>query len=286
MPFVPLRIGTFVNVPFVPLLSRSHCPIASGELWPAGLTGSEPKSATIPSNGHGMAMHGEGELLMKSAPEARVTAAKLAEKFLTSLGICCLLAETYPTCDGAVTRFSRRPVAARYEDGVKNWFRSAREIEKVEREIIASWRQASRIKDHIVIREGETVAADIVRTAAQLAGVRPIKDEDLATTFESVSGRIDAQLKRMHRDGSMKRINREYQALRQGTKGTLSGDNAMSQALESGTNSVGQSRDNRDIGDKTLPSYGIWLIDRLSRELGSMHQSGALKSQVRYRLSI
>jgi hypothetical protein len=181
------------------------------------------------------------------------TATILAGKFMVSLGVVCLHGEAV----AGHTRLTCRNFTGYRLAGERVWFRSQREAERIQKELIAGCKYASVGKGHLLVRQAPVVTADIIRTAAQLVGIVAILEQDIATTLDSVTRRIDHQLIRMRKDGSMRRFDREYKALRQGTKDR------------------GQSGDNGDKGDKALPSYRNWLLQRLGAELTGLHHSGA-----------
>ena len=197
---------------------------------------------------------------MKANPDApRGPAIRLAENFLQSLGLTCLWADALPS-NGQHTRLLVRSIAGRRVVGAKIWFRSAKQVEAVQREILASCKHASRGRDGVAVKlpAGQTV--EMVGKCARLIGITPIDDENFATTFDSVVERIEAALARMQRSGEMKRINREYSELRK-------------QSLDDEGTSQGTKGTSGTPRATPLPSYSDWLVKRLGNEITKCTES-------------
>lgn len=190
----------------------------------------------------------------------RINPATLAEKFLTSLGISCILAE--PVAGrGDRVRIVVRGVEARKSPHPKLWVRSAKEAEKLSRELMSGCKHASIVRGVIQMATPAAVAIDIVRAFAQLNSIRPIREADLAVTFDSVLARLKKQLDRLQRDGVIRLMRQEYQEL------ALAYIGSPSIVPSTGTSNRGQSGDIRDIRDNTLPQYLDWVVLRLVSQL-------------------
>ena len=175
---------------------------------------------------------------------------RLTDDFLDRMGLRCLLIDAIAGQESA--RLVVRKIQSLKAKGNRVWFRNEKEVEAVSREVFASSRTASRSRDGIRIWMATGQVLEHVLACARRIGITPITDADLITTRNSVIRRIDAAIALMQRDGSMKRINREYSALRQA--GTSAG-------TDMGTG------DAKTVSP--VPSYSEWLVVRLGEELKS-----------------
>jgi hypothetical protein len=182
---------------------------------------------------------------MTTNPDApRGPSVRLTEDILQNGGLTCIWLDR---SQDHLTRLARRSIAGRRSKGEKIWFRSEREAEKVQKAILNRCFEAARHRDGLLVNLPLDQVVWLVRETALSLGITLISDADLAVTFDSINRRIEAALARMQRDGSMKRINREYSELRK-SGGTKPGTNGTS-------------------GTSPLPSYGEWLVGRLGSEL-------------------
>jgi len=75
-----------------------------------------------------------------------------------------------------------------------------------------SWRRATRRGPSLIIEADVTDVDRMVRARAALLGFAVTKDEHVDATMAALTARAEAAIARMQRDGSMKRLNREYAA--------------------------------------------------------------------------
>uniref|UniRef100_A0A973W2Y2 Uncharacterized protein n=2 Tax=Bradyrhizobium septentrionale TaxID=1404411 RepID=A0A973W2Y2_9BRAD len=139
-------------------------------------------------------------------------ALRLAEDFLERLGLTCILIDRLP--GASKTRMVSRRIAAMKARGTKVWFRTEREAAAVLKQLFEANRQIQQSRDGLMVAAEVEAVVELVRGTAFCAGITPIEDCDVTTTFASVARRVEEALARWQRDGTMKRINREYTQLK------------------------------------------------------------------------
>ncbi|SHG89677.1 hypothetical protein [Bradyrhizobium erythrophlei] len=178
---------------------------------------------------------------------------RLTEDILQNGGLTCIWLDRIAGQDQHTRLALRSTAVGRRSKGERIWFRSGREAEKVKTAILSRCFEAVRNRDSLYIKRPLDQVLELVGKTAFSLGITPISDADLAVTFDSINRRIDAAIARMQRDGSMKRINREYAELRK-SGGTSGG-------TRDGTNGTS--------GTLPLPPYSEWLVGRLGNEISS-----------------
>lgn len=175
-------------------------------------------------------------------------ARELAVDCLRKAGIIAVLLE--PAARPASTTKIRlsdmdsRPIET--APGMRVWFKSRREAERVMADVLGQHRETSLAKGASCMR----AAADIETafqwfwTSAKRLGITASDDREVEITLTSMEGRISKALTLLRTDALMKKINREYRDIRD-----------MSQ----------MSNDVPSPG-----SYGKWVVNRLAIELGGV----------------
>jgi hypothetical protein len=189
---------------------------------------------------------------MKPNPDAtRGPSVKLTEDILEKLGLTCLWLDTLVAGQEQHTKLLLKTITGRCAIGPKIWFRSRVEAEKVRKACLSRCFEAYANRDAVIVKLPADQVADLVRLVAHSLGIAAILDADVATTFDSIHQRIEQALARMQRDGSMKKINREYAELR------------------SRSRNPDHEKPGTSAGTKgtSLPSYSLWLVERLKIEL-------------------
>jgi hypothetical protein len=204
---------------------------------------------------------------MKTNPDAkRGPSIRLTEDLLKGLGLTCIWLDGIAGQEGQ-TRLALRSIVGRRAKGEKIWFRNEREADRVQREILSRCFEAVRNRDGLSIKLPFDQVVELVFKTARALGITPIPDCDVATTFDSIHRRIEAAIARMQRDGSMKRINREYSELRQATGKPDRGAFGSDRYIPTGTGTSAGTKPG--TSGTSLPSYSEWLIGRLGRELSN-----------------
>ncbi|WP_036048698.1 hypothetical protein [Bradyrhizobium sp. Tv2a-2] len=166
----------------------------------------------------------------------------LAADVLEASGLSCLYAEP----GAGSVRITIGGIAARKKPGTRLWLRSQKQAERVLAELMASHREARKnARGGLFVAAEPEMVEKMLRVCAGRLGYAISPDEHLDVTLSSLQKRIGKAIDALQSTGQMKKLNREYAALR---KGTLLGD-------IKGTSGT------------SLPSYSEWLVDRLKKQL-------------------
>jgi hypothetical protein len=235
-------------------------------------------------------------------------AARLAADFLEASSLSCLHAE--PRSDAV--KVSVGGLAARKAPGVRVWVRSERRAEAVLAEMLSSCPAARRIRGGLKVAAPIEQVAELVHLCARRLGYVPTADEHLDVTLDSLERRIGAAIAKMKSTGAMKRLSDEYTELserhgrahRKAAKRTLydarhrafhalpkgerdrvkaefkasglSWAKFLEQAIPASQLGGTSAGDMPETAGTSLPPYSEWLVQRLKKQLSSLHQSGAI----------
>jgi hypothetical protein len=132
---------------------------------------------------------------------------KLASEIISAMGLVCLRAGPLAGHAGR-SKVTIAGIDDRKAVGERVWFRNAKEAEKVETAFLSRCLESTRTKTGLTVNLPPGKVVDTVCTIAFSLGITPIRDVDVATTFDSVNRRVEAAIATMGRQGTLKRLRR------------------------------------------------------------------------------
>jgi hypothetical protein len=130
---------------------------------------------------------------------------KLASELMAKLGIACLRASPLAGHPG-FSKLAIGGIADRNTTGELVWFKSQRDAEKVLQATLSRCLDSKKTKAGITVKLSPDQVVDLVTTIAFSLGITRIKGGDVATTFDSISRRVETAIASMGRTATLKRM--------------------------------------------------------------------------------
>jgi hypothetical protein len=124
---------------------------------------------------------------------------------MSATGLVCLRAGPLAGHPGR-SKVTIAGIDDRKAAGERVWFRNAKEAEKVEAVFLSRCIESTRSMTGLTVNMPPAQVVYTVCTIAFSLGITPIKDCDVATTFDSVHLKVEAALAKMKRGGSLNRM--------------------------------------------------------------------------------
>jgi hypothetical protein len=141
------------------------------------------------------------------ASGALAKSSKLTSEILVALGITCLRVSSLAGHAGR-SKLVIGGISDRKSAGKRLWFPSRREADKVMQATLSRCMDSKKTAAGLTVNLPPDDVVNLVNTIALSLGIRPFHDADVATTFNSINGRVEIAIKALGREGTLKRLRR------------------------------------------------------------------------------
>jgi hypothetical protein len=124
---------------------------------------------------------------------------------MTATGIVCLRASVLAGHPG-FSKLAIGGIADRDSAGDRVWFRNERDAKRVLDTFLSRCFESTRKETGLTVNLPSDKIVELVTAIARSLGIRPIKDCDVATTFDGIATRIETAIASMGRGATLKRM--------------------------------------------------------------------------------